>query len=48
MVDRWLDDYIDEELKKADRREVKYILKELIKPTREGDYDSIEDGFNIY
>jgi len=48
MADKWLDNFVEIELQKADRREVKYILKELMKPTREGDYDSIEDGFNIY
>ena len=46
MADKWLNDYIEIELQRADRKEAKYILKELMKPTREGDLkDTLEDGF---
>ena len=59
MADRWLEDYIEIELQKADRKEVKYLLKDLMKPTQEhpmvsmnhgirGDYGFVEDGGNVF
>ena len=53
MADKWLNDYIEIELQKAEYNEQckrgEYVLNELMKPTQEGDLeDCVEDGFNIY
>ena len=46
MADRWLNDYIEIELKKADEKETLY--QRLMKPTLEGDYGFMEDGGNVF